>query len=189
MASGVNKVILIGNLGRDPEVRYTQSGAAVSNLRVAVTEKSKEGEEWVDKTEWVDVVCFGRTAENVGQYLAKGRQIYAEGRLQTRKWTDRDGNDRWSTEVVANRIVFLGSQGGGGGGGGFGGGGGPRRGPEQRQGGGGGGQGGGGGGQGGGSSQGGGGGGQGGGGGSQGGGGGGGGQGGDDGFYDDDLPF
>ena len=136
MAGGVNKVILVGNLGRDPEVRYTQSGTAVSNLRLAVTEKRKEGDGWVDDTQWIDVVCFGRTAENAGQYLAKGRQVYAEGRMQTRKWTDKEGNDRWSTEVVAQRLVFLSGggdrpSGGGGyqnrGGGGGGGGGRPQQ--------------------------------------------------------------
>lgn len=116
MAGGVNKAILIGNLGQDPTVRYTQSGAAVCNLRIAVTERKKEGDEWTDHTEWVDIVTFGKNAENAGQYLAKGRQIYVEGRLQTRKWKDKEGNDRYSTEVVAQRIVFLsgGGQDGGG---------------------------------------------------------------------------
>lgn len=107
MADGVNKVILIGNLGRDPEVRYTQSGSAVTNLRLAVGERKKEGDNWVDHTEWMDVVAFGKTAENCGQYLEKGSKVYVEGRLQTRKWTDKDGNDRYSTEVVAARINFL----------------------------------------------------------------------------------
>ena len=111
MAGGVNKVIIIGNLGRDPEVRYTQSGQAVSNLRVAVTERAPSGDSYVDKTEWVDVVCFGKTAENCGQHLKKGRQIYAEGRLQTRKWTDKEGGERYSTEVVAQRVTFLGGGG------------------------------------------------------------------------------
>ncbi|MBI5494131.1 MAG: single-stranded DNA-binding protein [Deltaproteobacteria bacterium] len=109
MASGFVKVQLIGNLGRDPEVRFAASGNAVANLRVGCTERvrSKEGN-WEDKTEWVTVVCFGKTAENAGQYLAKGRQIYAEGRLQTREWNDKDGNKRYSTEVLANQILFLG---------------------------------------------------------------------------------
>lgn len=111
MSGGVNKVILVGNLGKDPEVRFTQSGNAVCNLRLACSERKKDGDSWVDHTEWVDVVTFGKTAENVGQYLSKGRQIYVEGRLQTRKWKDRDGNDRWSTEVVANRVNFLGGRG------------------------------------------------------------------------------
>lgn len=117
MAKGVNKVILIGNLGRDPEVRYTQSGNAVTNLNVAVTERRKDGDGWKDHTEWVRVVCFGRTAENVAKYLAKGRQVYVEGRLRTNKWKDQEGNDRYSTEVVANELVFLSSGGPGGGGG------------------------------------------------------------------------
>ena len=116
MAGGVNKVILIGNLGKDPEVRYTQAGNAVSNLRLAVTESRKDGDGWADATEWIDVVCFGKTAENAGQYLSKGRAVYVDGRMQTRKWKDRDGNDRWSTEVVANRLVFLGGGQGGEGG-------------------------------------------------------------------------
>ena len=109
MASGVNKVILVGNLGKDPEVRYIQSGNAVCTLRLAVTERKKDGENgWKDHTEWMDVVTWGKTAENAGQYLAKGRQIYVEGRLQTRQYKDKDGNDRYKTEVVANQVVFLG---------------------------------------------------------------------------------
>lgn len=122
--AGVNKVILIGNLGRDPEVRYTQSGSAVANLRLAVSERRKDGDGWKDHTEWISVVCFGKTAENAGQYLSKGRQIYVEGRMQTRQYKDKDGNDRWATEVVANQVTFIGGRGDGGGGGG--GGGGPR---------------------------------------------------------------
>ena len=110
MAAGLNKVTLIGNLGRDPEVRYTQSGNAVSNLSVAVTERRKDGDDWKDQTEWVNVVCFGRTAENVGQFLAKGRQVYVEGRMQTREWQDNEGNKRRSTEVVAHNILFLGGK-------------------------------------------------------------------------------
>lgn len=109
MAAGMVKVTLIGNLGKDPEVKFTASGTAVCNLRVACTERvrSKDGN-WEDHTEWVSLVCFGKTAENAGQYLAKGRQIYAEGRLQTREWTDKDGNKRYSTEVLANQVLFLG---------------------------------------------------------------------------------
>jgi single-strand DNA-binding protein len=131
MAKGVNKVILIGNLGKDPEVRYTQSGTAVSNLRLAVTERRKDGDGWKDQTEWIDVVCFGKTAENVGQYLQKGRQIYVDGRMQTRSYKDKEGVEKWRTEVVANEVVFIGGRedgpprerpaGGGGGGGGGGG--------------------------------------------------------------------
>jgi single-strand DNA-binding protein len=123
----VNKVILIGNLGRDPEVRSTASGTSVCNLRIATSERRKDREgNWNDHTEWHSVVCFGRTADNVGRFLAKGRQVYIEGRLQTRKWQDKDGADRWSTEVVADNLRFLGGRdggGGGGGGGGYGGGG------------------------------------------------------------------
>lgn len=113
MSAGVNKVILIGNLGQDPEVRFTGGGTAVANLRVACSDRFKNRSgEWEDRTEWVSVVVFGKTAENCGEYLKKGRQIYAEGRLQTRQWEDRDGNKRYTTEVVANQILFL--QGGGG---------------------------------------------------------------------------
>ncbi|MEC7751706.1 MAG: single-stranded DNA-binding protein [Myxococcota bacterium] len=125
MAKGVNKVILVGNLGNDPEVRHTNSGSAVCNLRLACTERVKDGEgNWGDRTEWVDVVVWGRDAENAGQWLRKGRQVYVEGRLQTRSFTDRDGNDRRRTEVVARQIMFLGRDGGPSGGGGYGGGGG-----------------------------------------------------------------
>ncbi len=109
MAGGVNKVILVGNLGKDPEVRYIQSGNAVCTLRLAMTERRKDGETgWKDHTEWMDVVTWGKTAENAGQYLAKGRQIYVEGRIQTRQYKDKDGNDRYKTEVVANQVLFLG---------------------------------------------------------------------------------
>lgn len=112
---GVNKVILIGNLGDDPEVRYTASGAAVANVRLATNEtwRDKESGEQQERTEWHRVVFFGRLAEIVSEYLKKGSQIYLEGRLQTRKWQDKDGNDRWSTEIVANEMQMLGSRGGG----------------------------------------------------------------------------
>lgn len=105
----INKVTLIGNLGQDPDMRSTASGAAVTNLRIATTERRKDRDgNWTDHTEWHSVVAFGRTAENVGKYCRKGKQIYVEGRLQTRKWQDRDGRDRYSTEVVADNIRFLG---------------------------------------------------------------------------------
>jgi single-strand DNA-binding protein len=108
----INKVILIGNLGQDPDMRSTASGTAVVNLRIATTERRKDREgNWNDHTEWHSVVSFGRTAENVGKYCRKGKQIYVEGRLQTRKWQDRDGRDRYSTEVVADNIRFLGGGG------------------------------------------------------------------------------
>ena len=114
MAS-VNKVILIGNLGRDPETRYTTGGDAVTNLRIATTEtwKDKAGEKQ-EKTEWHRIVIFGKTAEVAGQYLRKGSQVYIEGRLQTRKWTDKEGQERYTTEIVADRMQMLGSRGGGG---------------------------------------------------------------------------
>jgi len=104
----VNKAILVGNLGADPEVRETHSGTAVANLRIATSERTKDRDgNWTDHTEWHSVTCFGRTAENVGRFLSKGRQVYIEGRLRTRKWTDKDGRDRWSTEVIADRVQFL----------------------------------------------------------------------------------
>jgi single-strand DNA-binding protein len=117
MAS-VNKVILIGNLGRDPETRYTTGGDAVTNLRIATTEqwKDKSGEKQ-EKTEWHTVVLFGRQAEVAGEYLKKGRSVYIEGRLQTRKYTDKEGVEKYSTEVVGDRMQLLGSREGGGGGG------------------------------------------------------------------------
>ncbi len=110
MAS-VNKVILIGNLGRDPETRYTTGGDAVTNIRIATTDtwKDKAGEKQ-EKTEWHSVVFFGRQAEIAGEYLKKGRQIYVEGRLQTRKWQDKEGQDRYTTEIVADRMQMLGIQ-------------------------------------------------------------------------------
>ena len=119
MARGVNKVILIGNLGNDPEVRYTAGGAAVANVSIATTEswKDKESGEQQEKTEWHRVVFFNRLAEIVAEYLKKGSQVYVEGRLQTRKWQDKEGNDKYSTEIVANEMQMLGSRGGGGGGG------------------------------------------------------------------------
>ena len=118
MAS-VNKVILIGNLGRDPETRYTTGGDAVTNLRIATTEawKDKSGEKQ-EKTEWHTVVLFGRLAEIAGEYLKKGRPVYIEGRLQTRKYTDKEGVEKYSTEIVADRMQLLGSREGGSGGGG-----------------------------------------------------------------------
>jgi single-strand DNA-binding protein len=110
MAS-VNKVILVGNLGRDPETRYTTSGDAVTNIRVATTDtwKDKNGEKQ-ERTEWHTVVFFGRQAEIAGEYLKKGRQVYVEGRLQTRKWQDKEGQDRYTTEIVADRMQMLGSR-------------------------------------------------------------------------------
>jgi len=115
MARGVNKVILVGNLGKDPEVRFIPSGSAVANITVATTEswKDKQTGEKQEKTEWHRVVFFNRLAEIVGEYLKKGSQIYIEGRLQTRKWQGQDGQDRYTTEIVANEMQMLGSRSGG----------------------------------------------------------------------------
>jgi single-strand DNA-binding protein len=109
MAS-VNKVILLGNLGRDPETRYTTGGDAVTNLNIATSEqwKDKSGEKQ-ERTEWHRVVLFGRQAEVAGEYLKKGRSVYIEGRLQTRKYTDKDGVEKYSTEIVADRMQLIGS--------------------------------------------------------------------------------
>jgi single-strand DNA-binding protein len=111
MSNGVNKATLIGNLGNDPEVRFAQSGNAVCNLRLAISERRKSGDEWKEVTEWVDVVVFGKTAENAGTYLRKGKQVYVEGRIQTRSFEAKDGTTKYRTEVVADRIVFLGGKG------------------------------------------------------------------------------
>jgi len=106
--------MLIGNLGKDPELRYTTSGTAVASFSIATTEKykSKQTGGFEEKTEWHRVTLWGRQAEIAGEYLAKGRTVYIEGRLQTRKWTDRDGNDRYTTEVVGERMQMLGGKGG-----------------------------------------------------------------------------
>ena len=116
MAS-VNKVILVGNLGRDPETRYTAGGDAITNVSIATTDtwKDKAGEKQ-EKTEWHRVAFFGKLAEIAGEYLKKGSQVYVEGRLQTRKWQDKDGQDKYSTEIVADRMQMLGSRAGSGGG-------------------------------------------------------------------------
>jgi len=106
----VNKVILVGNLGADPDVRETKNGSQVANLRVATTHRSKVGDDWQEQTEWHTVTVFGRQAELCGKYLEKGRQVYIEGRNQTRKWQDKNGNDRYSTEVVAKDVKFLGGR-------------------------------------------------------------------------------
>ena len=126
MAS-VNKVILIGNLGRDPEVRYTPNGSAVCNISLATTRnwKDKNSGEKMEETEWHRVVFFDRLAEIAGEYLKKGRPVYVEGRLKTRKWTDKDGVEKYTTEIVADQMQLLGSREGmgggdeGGGGGGY----------------------------------------------------------------------
>ncbi|MFM7571137.1 MAG: single-stranded DNA-binding protein [Betaproteobacteria bacterium] len=118
MAS-VNKVILMGNLGRDPETRFTANGAAVCNLRIATTRswKDKASGDRREETEWHSVVLYDRLAEIAGEYLRKGRPVYVEGRLQTRKWQDKEGQDRYTTEIVATEMQLLGSRDGGGAGG------------------------------------------------------------------------
>lgn len=108
MAKGKNLWIGVGNLGKDPEVRYTQSGNAVCNLRIACNDRKKDGDQWVDHTEWIDVVTFGKVAENCGQYLKKGRQVCVEGRLQTRSYKDKDGAEKWRTEIVSDDVMFIG---------------------------------------------------------------------------------
>jgi single-strand DNA-binding protein len=117
----VNKVILVGNLGADPELRYTSSGRPVCDMRIATSQTwtGRDGQR-NERTDWHRIVVWGKQGENCANYLKKGRQVYVEGRLQTRSWEDRDGNKRYTTEVVASNVVFLqgGSRGGGGGGGG-----------------------------------------------------------------------
>jgi single-strand DNA-binding protein len=112
MARGINKVILVGHLGADPETRYMPSGSAVTNLRVATSEswKDKTSGEQQERTEWHRVAMFGRLAEIAAEYLRKGSQVYIEGSLRTRKWQDKDGGDRWSTEVIANEMQMLGGR-------------------------------------------------------------------------------
>jgi single-strand DNA-binding protein len=118
MARGINKVILIGNLGKDPEVRYTANGAAVANITLATSDtwRDKQTGENQERTEWHRVVMFNRLGEIAGEYLKKGSKVYIEGRLQTRKWQDQNGQDRYTTEIVANEMQMLDSRGGAGGG-------------------------------------------------------------------------
>jgi single-strand DNA-binding protein len=112
----VNKVILVGNLGRDAELRYTPGGAPVATLNLATTEVwNDKGGQKQEKTEWHRIVLWGKSAESLNEYLVKGKQIYVEGRLQTRQWDDKDGNKRYTTEIRGDRVVLLGSAGGGGG--------------------------------------------------------------------------
>lgn len=110
--AGINKAILIGRLGRDPEVRYTPDGTAVANFSIATSEewKDKDTGEKREKTEWHRIVAFRRLGEICGEYLSKGRQVYIEGRIQTREWEDRDGNKRYTTEIVASQMQMLGSR-------------------------------------------------------------------------------
>jgi single-strand DNA-binding protein len=120
MARGINKVILIGHLGADPETRAMPSGMSVANLRLATTEswKDKQSGEQQERTEWHNVALFGRLGEIAAEYLRKGSQVYIEGRLRTRKWQDKEGRDRYTTEIVGNEMQMLGGRGGAGGGGG-----------------------------------------------------------------------
>ena len=115
MARGINKVILIGNLGQDPETRAMPSGKAVTNVRIATSDswRDKQTGEQKEQTEWHNVVFFDRLAEIAAEYLRKGSQVYVEGRLRTRKWQDKSGNDRYTTEIVANEMQMLGGRGGG----------------------------------------------------------------------------
>jgi single-strand DNA-binding protein len=107
----VNKAMLVGNLGQDPELRHTAGGTAVTTLRLATTHRMKDREgNWNDQTEWHSVVVWGKRAETVAQFCRKGKQLYIEGRIQTRKWQDRDGKDRLSTEIVADEVRFLGGR-------------------------------------------------------------------------------
>lgn len=109
----LNKVMLIGNLGADPEPRYTKDGICVCNLRIATKERFRDRNgQWQERTEWHSVVLFGKLGETASQYLRKGRQVYIEGRLQTRKWQDRDGKDRYTTEIIATDMLMLGGRAG-----------------------------------------------------------------------------
>ena len=120
MARGLNKVMLIGNLGADPEVRYGASGSAITNIRLATAEswRDKETGDQQERTEWHRVVFFNRLAEIAAEYLKKGSQVYVEGSIRTRKWTDKEGQEKYTTEIVANEMQMLGGRGGMGGGGG-----------------------------------------------------------------------
>ena len=109
MAS-LNKVMLIGNVGQDPELRYTPDGNPVANFSIAVNRRRRVGEEYKDETEWFNIVCFSRTAENVNQYLTKGQKVYVEGRFQSSEYVGQDGNQRKSFEVIANEVTFLSSR-------------------------------------------------------------------------------
>ena len=116
MARGVNKVIVVSNLGSDPDTRYVPSGSAVTNLSIATSEswKDKQTGEQKERTEWHKVAMFGRLAEIAAEYLRKGSQVYIEGKLRTRKWQDKEGKDRWTTEIIADEMQMLGSRSGGG---------------------------------------------------------------------------
>lgn len=114
--SSVNKALIIGHLGRDPDLRYTSAGKAVCNFSVATSEVHGKGQDRKETTEWHSIVCWEKTAENCGQYLKKGSKVYVEGRITTRKWQDKEGRDRQTTEIVAREVVFLSTKDSGGGG-------------------------------------------------------------------------
>ena len=119
MAKGVNKVILLGNVGKDPEMRATPSGMVIAQFTLATADRRKEGDKWVDTTEWHNLVCFGRTAEIVRDYVKKGKQLYIEGKIQTRSWDDKEsGQKKYRTEILVNDLALLGGGEGGSGGGG-----------------------------------------------------------------------
>lgn len=103
----LNKVQLIGRLGKDPEIHYSQQQTAICGFSLATSERRKEGNEWKEYAEWHNVVAFGTTAENLKKYCTKGKKLYVEGKIQTRKWQDKNGNDRYTTEILANHILFL----------------------------------------------------------------------------------
>jgi len=105
--ASLNKIMLIGNVGQDPELRYTPDGNPVANFSIAVNRRRRVGEEYKDETEWFNIVCFSRTAENVNQYLTKGQKVYVEGRFQSSEYVGQDGNQRKSYEVIANEVTFL----------------------------------------------------------------------------------
>ena len=108
MSIGFNKVIIIGFLGHDPEIRYTQSGIAVTTLNIAVSERRKDKDDWVTYTDWFNVICLGKSAESVEKFLRKGRQVFIEGKLQNRLWEDQNGNKNVITEIITRQIIFLG---------------------------------------------------------------------------------
>src|SRR5512145_716451 len=118
MARGINKVILVGNLGADPDTRYMPSGKAVTNIRIATSEpwKDKQTGDQQERTEWHSIVMYDRLGEIAAEYLRKGSQVYIEGKLRTRKWQDKEGKDRYTTEIIADQMQMLGGRGGGGGG-------------------------------------------------------------------------
>ena len=111
MAKGLNKAEIIGRLGQDPDIRYTQSGTAVANISMATNHSVKQDGDWVEATEWHRIVVWGKLAEACAEYLSKGSQAYISGRLQTRSWEDKDGVKRWATEIVAQDVIFLDSKG------------------------------------------------------------------------------